>query len=158
MTLRETRTKGHLSIKQASEITMLPQRTYCRYESDPAKENTIKYRYAVDRLAEYLRVDEDKGLLSIESITEKVTSVLKDRQVDFCILFGSYAKGKATEKSDVDLVVSTDITGLDFFELVEELRENLKKKIDLLRVSDLTENEELLTDVLKDGIRIYSQS
>lgn len=105
---------------------MLPQRTY--YESDSSKENTIKYEYAVNRLTKYLRVDEDRGLLSIDSIKEKIAPVLRDRQVGFCILFGSYAKGKATEKSDVDLVVSTDITGLDFFELVEELRESLKKR------------------------------
>ena len=44
---------------------------------------------------------------------------------------GSYAKGKATETSDIDLFVSDSITGLKFYELAEKLRESLHKKVDL---------------------------
>ena len=72
-----------------------------------------------------------------------------------CYLFGSYAKGYATEKSDVDLLVDTDITGLDFFGLVEEFRESLHKKVDLLRLEDIRDNKEILLEILKDGIKLY---
>jgi predicted nucleotidyltransferase len=75
--------------------------------------------------------------------------------VEFCYLFGSYAKGKATEKSDVDLLVSTETTGLTFFEMTERLRESLHKKVDLLDLKQLINNENLLREVLKEGIKIY---
>jgi predicted nucleotidyltransferase len=70
-------------------------------------------------------------------------------------LFGSYAKGKATPMSDVDLFVNTSVTGLKFFGLIEELREALKKKVDLLDRRQIEGNFELTNEILKDGIKIY---
>ena len=155
MTLRELRLKEGIPLKEASEITGIPMRTYIRYEKEPEKENTIKYKHALNTLAEYTRIDEDKGILSIDAIRTGLGEVFKDKDVSFCILFGSYAKKRATEKSDIDLVVNTGITGLAFYGLVEEIREKLKKKVDLLRIEDLTENTGLLSEVLKDGVKVY---
>lgn len=56
----------------------------------------------------------------------------KKYPVDYCCLFGSYAGGKATERSDVDLFIFTELTGLKYFGLIEELRENLRKRVDLV--------------------------
>ena len=70
-------------------------------------------------------------------------------------LFGSYAKDKANEKSDVDLLISTKTSGLKFYGLVERLREELKKKVDLLNVNQLENNTTLLNEILKEGIKIY---
>lgn len=39
----------------------------------------------------------------------------------------------------------------------EELREELKKKVDLLDVLQLNNNQKLLQEILKDGIKIYGQ-
>lgn len=44
------------------------------------------------------------------------------------------------------------MSGLDFFGLVEEFRESLHKKVDVLRLDDIRENKELLLEILKDGI------
>ena len=70
-------------------------------------------------------------------------------------MFGSYSTNEANESSDVDLLVSTKITGMDFFGLAEVLREKLHKKVDLLNVEQLSNNTELLNEVLKKGIKIY---
>ena len=77
--------------------------------------------------------------------------------VDFCYLFGSYAKGYAKEDSDVDLCVSTSLTGFGFIGLHNRLSEVLHKKVDLIRVDTLKDNIELLNEIMKDGIRIYGQ-
>ena len=53
-------------------------------------------------------------------------------EIEYCYLFGSYAKGTANDNSDVDLMVKTDISGLKFYDLIEKLREELNKKVDLL--------------------------
>jgi hypothetical protein len=48
-------------------------------------------------------------------------------------LFGSYARGSATEQSDVDLVVEFDKPiGFKFLELAEFLETVLGQKVDLL--------------------------
>ena len=75
--------------------------------------------------------------------------------MDYCYLFGSYAKGKAVATSDVDLLISGKVTGLNFYGLVEELRGALHKKVDLLDIKQLLNNEELLNAVLGEGIKIY---
>lgn len=93
--------------------------------------------------------------MTIDEIRETCTHVLLKYNVQYCYLFGSYAKNKAKENSDVDLLISTDITGLKFYGLVEELRVSLRKKVDLLTVDQLVNNKELLDDVLKYGVRIY---
>ena len=100
---------------------------------------------------------EEKGIHSISSIKEIVFKVLSQygEKVSFCYLFGSYAKGYASETRDVDLCVSTSLTGLSFVGLIEELRVSLNKKVDLIRLSDLNNNIELIQEIMKDGIKIY---
>ena len=100
-------------------------------------------------------LNEAHGLLSIGSITEICTAIFKNYDVEFCYLFGSYAKNKATEESDVDLLISTTASGLQFYELTETLREELHKKVDLLDVKQLIDNESLVNEVLKEGIKIF---
>ena len=73
----------------------------------------------------------------------------------YAYLFGSYAKGRATGVSDVDILVSTSVTGIEFFGLVEELRTELHKKVDVLDKNQLKENLELTEEILKNGIKIY---
>jgi len=94
-------------------------------------------------------------IYTISDLQNVIAPIAKKYQIPAIYLFGSYAKGKATERSDVDLLVSFETTGLRFYELAEKLREKLRKKIDLLDVKQLAGNSELLNEVLKDGIRIY---
>ena len=70
-------------------------------------------------------------------------------------MFGSYAKGKAKPNSDIDLFINTRVSGIKFFELVEELREKLRKKVDVLDQKQIVNNFELANEILKDGIKIY---
>ena len=69
-------------------------------------------------------------------------------------MFGSYSKGLENESSDVDLLVKTDITGIKYFALVEQLRVALHKKVDLITTKHLTTSQELLEEILKDGIKL----
>ncbi len=93
--------------------------------------------------------------MKIEQIREVCNRIFSHYDVEFCYLFDSYAKRKATETSNVDLLISTSVTGLKFFDLIEELREELKKKVDLLDLFQLCKNQALAHEVLKDGIKIY---
>ena len=39
--------------------------------------------------------------------------------------------------------------------MIEELRVELHKKVDLIRLSDLTSNIDLINEIMCDGIRVY---
>jgi predicted nucleotidyltransferase len=86
---------------------------------------------------------------------KKVFSKYSPEDIEYVYLFGSYAKGKAEDKSDVDLLLSGAITGLDFFVLQDELRQALHKKVDLIKLIDLKDNTSFLNEILKSGRRIY---
>ena len=155
MTLRELRKSNNITIEEAAKITGLPTRTYIRYENDEARANTIKYDYAFSRLKSHFEITENKGILTTERIKEVLTPILENNNIEFCILFGSYAKGKATERSDVDLLIESKSDGIAFFNLIEDMREALHKKVDLVRLSDLESNSPLLPEILKDGVKIF---
>lgn len=158
MTLLEIRKEYKLTQLQASEILNIPERTYRRYEDDNNYGDSIRRNAFISILKEHCEITEDKGLLTIEGIKEKVTSLFDNEykdEINFCYLFGSYAKGIAKENSDVDLYVSSSLTGIRFVGLIEKLRQTLHKKVDLLRESELKNNIELVNEIMKGGIKIY---
>ena len=153
--LKEKRVAGRMTQKEAADKLGVSLRSYISYENDEDKVGTPKYRLFLAEMSEISRLDEEHGILTTDEIKEACSEIMKDYSVQYCYLFGSYAKGKATESSDIDLLISSETTGLRFYELTEKLRERLHKKVDLLDVKQLAGNEELLNEVLKDGVRIY---
>ena len=106
MTLKELRLSKGITQSEAAALLGVSLRSYKQYENDENKINTMKYNYMCNELGKIGYIDEEHGLLSLDEITNKVTMVLSKYDVSYCYLFGSYAKGEATEKSDVDLLVS----------------------------------------------------
>ena len=153
--LKSRRLEKKLTQLEASKRIGISLRSYIMYENDESREGTPKYRFLLQELDKIDPLDETHGILSLEDIKRICADIFASYQVDFCYLFGSYAKGHATGESDVDLLISTETTGLRFFEMTERLRQGLHKKVDLLDLKQLVNNEELLREVLKGGVRIY---
>ena len=154
--LKEMRISKQITQQEAARRLGISLRSYIMYENDATKENTIKYRFLMQELQKINAVDEEHGILTTEQIRMCCKEILDAYQVEYCYLFGSYAKGKATEQSDVDLLISTKEKGLRFYEVSERLRESLHKKVDLLDVKQLVNNETLIDEMLKEGIKIYA--
>lgn len=155
MTLKELRKQKKLTQVECAAYLGIPVRTYQNYENDVRKQDSLKYTYMFQKLDQYGFIDEENGILSIKKIRDVCDKVFTEYEVEYCYLFGSYAKGKAIESSDVDLLISTSISGIHFYELVEDLREGLKKKVDVLNIEQLRENTELINEILKYGVKIY---
>ncbi len=155
--LKKLRIGKKLTQQEAAEQLGISLRSYSTYENDETKTSSIKYRFLVQELEKINSIDEEHGVLSIDDIVQVCSTILSEYGVDYCYLFGSYAKGKAQGSSDVDLLISANVTGLKYYELVERLRVGLRKKIDLLDVKQLLGNEDLLNEILKDGMKIYSR-
>lgn len=72
---------------------------------------------------------------TILELKKKIVPILKKNDVKRAAIFGSYAHGDATEKSDVDILIeykNDDKSLLDLVGLKMELEEKLNKKVDLL--------------------------
>lgn len=160
MTLKGVRIQYNLSQIEAANIIGIPVRSLRRYELDDNYGSTLKRQMFIELLNKHCEISEEKGLLTIELIKQLLTDLFDTDykgEIEFCFLFGSYAKGTATETSDVDLYVSSSLSGLRFVGLIERARQVLHKKVDLIRSSELKNNANLINEVLKDGIRIYKQ-
>ena len=157
-TLKQLRLSKKLTQQEACDILGVSLRSYKEYENNEKKAGTFKYRSMISELEKYVVLDEEHGILTLDEIKDGCKAVLDEYDVKYCVLFGSYAKGKATQTSDVDLLVSTDIVGLKFFGIAERLREKLHKKVDLLDLRQLADNQALIDEILKDGVRVYERS
>lgn len=155
MTLKELRKTKRLTQQQCADYLGLPVRTYQNYERPQADQKSFKYLYMFSKLQQYGHVDETHGLLSVDEIKRICADVFSAYNVAYAYLFGSYAKGHAGEASDVDLFVSTSETGFRFFGMVEELRQQLRKKVDVLDAAQLNDNPALANEILRDGVKIY---
>ena len=158
MRLLETRKQYNVSQVEVSNLLGIPVRTYIRYEQDDNYGSKLKRQTMINLINDKYEITEEKGLLNVELIKKKLTTLFNNQYkeaVSFCYLFGSYAKGYATEHSDVDLCVSTSLKGLDFVGLSEDIRNLLHKKIDLIRFDTLDNNLELINEIMKDGIKVY---
>lgn len=153
--LKELRIEKKMTQQEVADLVGISLRSYKSYENDEEKQDTIKYKYIVEQLSKINYIDEETGILELEDIVRKCSKVFERYEVSFCYLFGSYAKGKATQTSDVDLLISTNVKGLKFYGLVEEIRTALHKKVDVLDMNQLKENIKLTEEIFKDGIKIY---
>lgn len=96
--------------------------------------------------------------LSIPHIKKAVNKIVKmsfESKIKKVFLFGSYARGDETEKSDVDLLIETT-SGFDLFNLGylgELLEKELKKKVDIVTLQDL--DKRFIDNIKGDEICIY---
>ncbi len=96
---------------------------------------------------------------TIEEIKKKVVPILKNYPVDKAILFGSYAKGEADNKSDIDLYIDTNrkLKGLDFVGLLEILVNTLGTDIDLIDESHIEQDSLIMQEIEDGGMVIYEK-
>jgi predicted nucleotidyltransferase len=93
----------------------------------------------------------------IAEIKERLTPIFKDNKVKRAVLFGSYAKGEASSRSDVDILVDSELRGLDFVGLIEFLRQALQKNVDVLNVCYVTKGSRVDREIAETGVPIYDE-
>lgn len=73
------------------------------------------------------------------------------------VLFGSVSKGTNTEKSDVDIMVDSNLKGLEFLGLLEKIKQVVGVDVDLFDVSHIEKNSLVENEILKTGTVIYEK-
>lgn len=94
-------------------------------------------------------------IYTIEQIKNKSKEVFDNQDfVKEAYLFGSYARGEDTEKSDIDFMIVLNRTvGMEFFGLYHFLQKEFQKDVDVL-----TEKEAydiMPESIERDKVKIY---
>ncbi|MCF0117241.1 MAG: nucleotidyltransferase domain-containing protein [Bacilli bacterium] len=157
MEIKEFRKKHNISLNDVSKLSGVPLRTLLRYENDNEYGNKIKREYIQKVLTDNYEISEDTGIYNTQDLIITLKQLLSQfgDKIHFCYLFGSYAKNKATPHSDIDIVISTSLQGLDYVAFIGTLYDTFKKHIDVIKIEDLVTNVSLLKEVMKDGIKVY---
>ncbi|RQD69885.1 MAG: nucleotidyltransferase domain-containing protein [Tindallia sp. MSAO_Bac2] len=93
----------------------------------------------------------------MEEIIQHLVPILKKYGVKKAILFGSYAKGEATNASDIDLLVDSRLRGLQFVGLMEDIRRAVNKEVDVLDVTHIEKDSKIDHEISKEGVVIYEE-
>lgn len=153
--LRKKRKELGLTQIQVAKAIGVSRRTYQTYEETNHFNDT--YNEILRKLNEMGVLDGTNYLPSLKGIKHACRELFVERypEVKCAYLFGSYARGEATGRSDIDILVVCPPIGMKFYGIAAELEERLHKQIDLHTHRQLLENEEFLKQILKDGIKIY---
>ena len=153
--LRQKRKELGITQIQAANACGVSRRTYQTYEETNNFNETFKE--LVRKLDEMGVLDGGNYISNVKYIKYVCNQLFKEKypEVKCAYLFGSYARGQATGKSDIDILVVCPPLGMRFYAIATELEEKLHKQIDLHTHRQLLENDKLLEEILKEGIKIY---
>lgn len=100
----------------------------------------------------------ENRVYSFEEIKDRLFPVFRQYDVKRAVLFGSYSKGTATRKSDIDLLVDSGLRGLGFVGLIEAVRGALGgKEIDMFDVSHVEKGSCIDEEIAQTGVEIYER-
>ena len=96
-------------------------------------------------------------IYSVEDIKAVLHPVFTKHNVKKAILVGSYVKGLADHRSDVDLLLDSGLRGLKFIGLIEDVRLALDKEVDVFDKTHIVPNSKLFSEISRDGVVIYEE-
>ena len=94
---------------------------------------------------------------SIADLTAVLTPVFHDYGITRAVLFGSIAKGTATDKSDLDLLVDSKLRGLRFVGFMEAVRRASGMSVDVFDVAHIESGSKIEQEILATGVTIYEK-
>ena len=102
-------------------------------------------------------------IYTLDELREKIRPIAEAYALPAVYIFGSYARGEATEDSDVDILVNSkdsNARGFRYFGMHDDFSNALRKKVDIMDTSFLQDPEErkwspwIIANVMKDRVRI----
>ncbi len=93
---------------------------------------------------------------SLTTIENAIRLLLARYHGEYALLIGSYARGDATEESDIDVVVfgGSQFKKTDIFAFAEDLREITGKNVDAFEICEVNAGSPFYEAVMREGRRI----
>ena len=97
---------------------------------------------------------------TIDEIREMLLPIFRANPIERAVVFGSYAKGNATPLSDVDIMIDSKgkVRGIDFFGVLDDIAEVMKRPIDLLELSQIVPGGRIQKEIEETGVVIYERT
>ncbi len=103
---------------------------------------------------------------TIQEISRRIMPVAEKYHIPAVYMFGSYARGTATDDSNVDIImdtIGTDIKGIETVDaMLRDLELALEKKVTVVTTQSLEEEPVMASDIeyreniLRDKVLIYT--
>ena len=104
---------------------------------------------------------------TLEEIKKRVVPVAQKYNLPAVFLFGSYARGEATEDSDVDILIDREGSSVkslwDLGAILNDLEEALEKEVDVTTTQTLEQSRtqertpRFVSNVLRDRMVLYEE-
>lgn len=96
------------------------------------------------------------NIFTLKDIADLIRPIVDKYRIQEIYLFGSYARGEADEDSDLDLLVfgSEDFKLTMIFAFAEELREVLKKDVDVFEINEIDKDSDLYDVIMKERLLV----
>lgn len=161
-TLKIVRENLGLTQLEVSTLMGIPINTIRNWEQEARMPRDWALHLLIDRLLRESNhhqpvVDETTGILSFLTIKNTVSKIASQYDIERVYLFGSYVNGQAMEHSDVDFFIESDLFGLDYFEFVEQLRNSLKKKVEVLSYRTIQADSTIDQEIQRTKVLIYER-
>jgi len=96
----------------------------------------------------------NNNVFTLTDIANLIKPIVRKYVVKEIYLFGSYARGDADEDSDLDFMV---FGGENFkltmiFALAEELRETLKKNVDVFEINEINKDSDFYNTIMRERL------
>lgn len=96
-------------------------------------------------------------IYTIPELREALSPIFGKYGIHKAVLFGSYGKGRATPKSDIDLLVDSRLRGLRFMVLLDDIQSAIGKEVDLFDVSHIEPGSLIDREIRTTGVLLYEQ-
>ena len=97
-------------------------------------------------------------VFTLDELKKCLFPVFKIYNIKRAVIFGSYGKGSASSKSDVDILVDSGLHGLKFVGFIEDIRRSLQgKDVDVFDVSHIEKDSLVEKEIKNTGVEIYAK-
>ena len=96
-------------------------------------------------------------MITLSDIQTALTPIFNAYGISRAVVFGSVAKGTATEKSDLDLLVDSKLRGLRFVGFMEAVRQAAGVPVDVLDVTHIETDSRIDREIRSTGVTIYEK-
>lgn len=94
---------------------------------------------------------------NLSDLRAVLTPVFSDYGISRAVLFGSVARGTATENSDLDLYVDSQLRGLRFVGFMEAVRQATGMCVDIFDASHIEKDSRIDNEIRTTGVTIYEK-
>lgn len=158
-TIKTMRNNLNLTQKELSEYLGVSLRTVQKWDQGVRTPSDWVINLIMDKLTRFTGLKNkeasSKEVLEFTEIKKVIAELAHNYDISNVILFGSYVKGTADELSDVDLYIDSELSGLDFYALLEKLKFRLGRNVDLLSKRNLDVTSNMYKEIMSTGVVIY---